>query len=479
MSHIQKNLISIASSALVGGMASYYTTGSFHSGFSTSFLNGAVACTLNETLNKKSEGYKRAALTAGAIALTCLFKSMIAPRLFKRAQPLSARDLLPPLLLSAAIGSLPFLNSSKPPPNPEIDLKAEGNQSNQTAHQPPKSPKSKHKEQAGKPAAQASPFLPREKPKGYPLDGAPHWHKSSQRTENTLSPEVRMQRNLEKAISEHRALNAKAPYATMEMLTGSNPPVATLAFVHGSDEIQGLRGNMEDEHFYQENDVSILTGVFDGHGGQGAATHAKTETPKLFFEILKEQQGNIVKTFEVLCQRVHDSYEDQFTGTTAVICYIDKSTGTVYTATVADAEANVYREIDGSLRSIPLSPIRDWNTDDKYLDEAKYTITDKGLGDKPRLDGINISRAIGDKHHLPISQKPKVTHFRMLPGDTLILCCDGLKDFASEATICETVTEHRDSSEKDLAQALTQVSCKNQNSWYNDNVSVIVVRAKG
>ncbi|MCP5504969.1 MAG: protein serine/threonine phosphatase 2C family protein [Chlamydiales bacterium] len=447
MTHIQKNLISIAASTLAGGIASYYTTHSFRSGFSMGFLNATIACTLNETWNKESNRYKRVELTVKALLLTSLFECTIAPRLFGRTQLLLAKNLLPPLLFSAAIGSLPFLTLSEPLP-PKEDV--------------PNSP---------------SPVT-REKPEAYPLGEAPHWHKSKHRTESPHLPEVRMKRNLEKAIAEHRTETPEDPYVTVEMIRDPTPPLASLVLSHGSHAIQGGRDVMEDEHFYLENDASILTGVFDGHGGQGVATHAKIEVPNLFFDILKEQKGDIVKTFEALCERVHESSPKERGGTTAVICYVDKQTGIVYTATLADAEANIYREIAGKMRSIPLSPIRDWKTDRKFIDTKEYPIY--AIGRKPRLMGdLNVSRALGDKQYPPISQKPKVTQCQMLPGDVLILCCDGLKDFVEERAICEKVTEHKSSSEEVLAQALTQASYDKQ-SYYTggDNVSVVVVRAK-
>ena len=259
----------------------------------------------------------------------------------------------------------------------------------------------------------------------------------------------------------------------MENLRTTSP--VPLTFSYGSDEKQGLRPAMEDEHFYQESDDTILTGVFDGHSGQKAATHAKKHTPQLFFEILQEQKGNILKTFEVLCQRLHDSYTGN-DGATALICYIDKRTQTIYTATLGDSEANIYRKINGIVLSIPLSPIRDWSTDKKFLDPQETRVTD---GVKPRLYGdINVSRSIGDKRYSAISQKPKVTQFFMQPGDVLTLCCDGLKDFVREEAICQMVQRH-EGSEEALAQALTKASVdKHIYPHYTDNVSVLVIQAQ-
>lgn len=112
---------------------------------------------------------------------------------------------------------------------------------------------------------------------------------------------------------------------------------------------------MEDDHFYREDPHSILAGVFDRHHGKTAATHAKDRIPVLFYELLSTFNRNVIQTFEVLCQSVHDLYRGDH-GTTALICYYHKVTRKVYTATLGDTEANIYRQIDGKVLSIPLSP---------------------------------------------------------------------------------------------------------------------------
>ena len=173
---------------------------------------------------------------------------------------------------------------------------------------------------------------------------------------------------------------------------------------------------------------------------------------------------------------MHYSYTGT-AGTTALICYIDKKSQLIYTATLGDSEANIYRKIRGSLLSIPLSPIRDWNTDKKFIGSNADSITD---GIKPRIHyqdshmsiSLNVSRSIGDKGCLLISQKPKVTQCNIHPNDTLILCCDGLKDFVPEATICQKIAQHQ-GSEQMLAQVLTNTSITTNLS--TDNVTVIVI----
>lgn len=438
MPSIRKDLISLASFGLAGGAATYYTTRSFGSGVSTGLINGGLTILLNNTLNKDSKGYKRIALTAAAIGITYFCEAKIFPKFLRQKISPSAKDFLPPLLFSACIGSLPFLFSSSTPPSQEDASKG-----------------------FAKP------------PRTYDLAGEIHWHRSPARPENQTAHHHRMTKNLKKAIEEHRKQSPDSPYITFDQLQEEEK--VSLIFSYGSSEEQGLRTTMEDEHFYHEDTYSILAGVFDGHGGKTAATHAKEQAQALFFELLRTHDGNVVKTFEVLCQRLHGSYSGSH-GTTALICYFDKATQMVYTATLGDAEANIYRRTDGQVVSIPLSPIRDWNTDRKFVDKTVY-ITDHRR--KPRLRGtLNVSRSIGDKDYPAISQKPKVTCCQLQPDDVLILCCDGLKDFVPEKMICQMVRDHQ-GTEEDLAKVLTTASTTRQDTFgHNDNVSVIVIRAQ-
>lgn len=67
-----------------------------------------------------------------------------------------------------------------------------------------------------------------------------------------------------------------------------------------------------------------------------------------------------------------------------------------------------------------------------------------------------------------------MTH--LLPGDTLVLCSDGLKYFVSEDQIIQKIGEGADKDAKALAKALTQKSADSQPRREGDSVTVIVVK---
>ena len=113
---------------------------------------------------------------------------------------------------------------------------------------------------------------------------------------------------------------------------------------------------MEDAHFFQELEQGVFLGVLDGHGGQQVAQFASKECQRRFPELLAQTGGNVRQTLELLIDEVHKKVaahaEWNEVGSTAVLCYIDKQTHLVYTATVADSEANIYRNIEGQVKSI-------------------------------------------------------------------------------------------------------------------------------
>lgn len=194
---------------------------------------------------------------------------------------------------------------------------------------------------------------------------------------------------------------------------------------------------------------------------------------------LKKSQGNVHQAFEASLNNIQKEIIDLNlkSGSTAVICFINKKSNLGYTSTLGDSEANIYRKIEGQLKSIPLSCVRDWGS---KKDAARAA---KALGDPtiatswpkhfdPKylrfpstsspIEGavlmLNVARALGDvsfagtKEAPGVIQMPKITVFQLETGDTLILACDGLKDYVSENEIIDQISKSKPSI--NLAQSL-------------------------
>jgi serine/threonine protein phosphatase PrpC len=333
--------------------------------------------------------------------------------------------------------------------------------------------------------------------------GHHHWH--TKLITDTTKADVKMDRNLrEKACKEHRDLDPIAPWAadedlpSLEEINQQKPVQLQLCF-HQLSDLGLSRKNQEDAHFVSEN--GALAGIFDGHGGSDVSNYANENFPKRFPDVLKNCNGNVHQAFETLIHEIHEEVAQlpdwQEQGTTAVISYLDKTTNKLYTATLADSEANIYRKNKkGENISIPLSPIRNWSSvkDAKRASlalewgEIATEWPKKAKNSKTlRYITINVSRGIGDDFlcklnslkevELPsgMSHKPKITMTQLKPGDILVLACDGLKDYVNETKIVSIVSENEDLSL--IAEKLKDAAISNMRFNGGDNVTIIVIKA--
>ncbi len=321
----------------------------------------------------------------------------------------------------------------------------------------------------------------------------------------------------EKHLAEAKALNDALKNCSTDVFhlseeTAEDPQ--PIQGSHGFYEAQGVRSSMEDAHFYKDCGDYILAGVFDGHGGEKVAQLAANNIEAIFKEQL-EAKGNPKDALEEVFELVHEkvNHEKLEGGSTAVVSYIEKATGTVYTATLGDSEGNIYREVKGDMKSIPLSCVRDWESEkDRERVEKKigYTI-ELGAGAGKlyfpqtaiRGTSVNVSRAIGDREIVDattlfclsypgkytydnikkwmkpgafdvMSRKSKITKSKLFPGDTLALACDGLKDYVEENLIAQKVAEHQNDGSAAIAEVLVNTALNERGS--RDNVTVLVIQ---
>ncbi len=314
----------------------------------------------------------------------------------------------------------------------------------------------------------------------------------------------RMFTNARKAIEEHHQAVCIRPFDAMpyvktlditkEKLTEEESTPLTLS--PQFTEKQGLRPRMEDAHFYTELEKGTLVGVFDGHGGPEVAQFANEAFQKRFPDALKNAKENVHQAFETVIDQIHQEvarhYEWNRIGSTAVVSYIDHATHQIYTVTLGDSEANIYRKVEEEMRSIPLSAVRDWlSKKDLQRLVSNYGFQVYSLGRlcnynskyiRSRLrEGVNLSRAIGDVSErgssIPlVIHKPKITVNKLKHGDILILACDGLKDFVLEAQIVKMIAEYTLGTKKDgLSSILVEKALSQMNETENDNVTVGVI----
>ena len=269
----------------------------------------------------------------------------------------------------------------------------------------------------------------------------------------------KMKKNMRKAIEEHMREQPHAPIPSFDLLQPLFPPMPerkAQPLSHSTVHVyfdQGPRKTMEDTYCLMKTDDYLLMGIFDGHGGPHVSEFARNFIGQNFHSLLPIFNRDLHRTFEclfdstqtTLCERYPEWSSE---GSTALLCYIDKWTHTIYTATLGDSEAFLYRKNDeGQFLSIPLSCVRNWTSkkDAKRsafaLNDARIfqSLTSEKFPKNARFPinpyrSINVSRAFGDVYATRdtakpvVIHKPKITMFPLLPNDLLVLGSDGLRE---------------------------------------------------
>jgi serine/threonine protein phosphatase PrpC len=315
----------------------------------------------------------------------------------------------------------------------------------------------------------------------------------------------KMYKNAQKAVGEHIEVEEPKSQGDLATIEEALPPIddlqkvkdQPLSFTHSVREEQSKRETMEDAHFYVELENGVLAGIMDGHGGSEVSKYASAQFKERFPETLGRFNGDVYQAFEHLIHDIHkevakhEAWNSQ--GTTAAISFIDKRTHLIYTATVADSEAKIYRNIENQVKSIPLSPIRNWASTKEAIRAAialncpnivmMWPLDISGAKHR-RVGRLNISRSIGDADHTLVNDhpavihKPKISVNQLKPGDTVIIACDGLWDFVSEKEMVTQIKSHQENpaQNQDLANVIVDISLKNQEIGGGDNVSVIAIQ---
>lgn len=147
--------------------------------------------------------------------------------------------------------------------------------------------------------------------------------------------------------------------------------------------------------------------------------------------------------------------ENRGMATTSVLCYLRKKMA--YVINVGDSRAYLVR--DGVLRQIT----RDHSIVQEMIDNGMITKEEAAA----RTDKNMITKAIGGD----VEIHPDFFAFETYPGDTIVMCTDGLYGEVPE----DVMTKMVQSTNKmhDLAKDLVEAANKNGG---NDNISVVCIR---
>lgn len=272
---------------------------------------------------------------------------------------------------------------------------------------------------------------------------------------------------------------------------------------YSSTGLQGIRPSMEDAtlllEFSEKN--STLLAVFDGHCGNYAAFQAHKRYGNKFKTTLETEKGNVFNAFESINNGFQkDLLGKTESGTTAVACYIDQ-TGLCHTSTLGDSEAWVYRKINGNMKAIPLSILRNFYSpkdEGRALYTMKITVNEwiqshgkpgryfpsrhsKNFRHLDHPKRINLSRSFeGDSAKTGSHDDPGIIHkakfglFQLIEEDILIVACDGFWNYVPPSGVIATIEEWKKNGIEPLSQKLANAAITKYQS--KDNVSVIAAK---
>lgn len=261
---------------------------------------------------------------------------------------------------------------------------------------------------------------------------------------------------------------------------GRSPAPAYADAVYGtvtSASARGLRPEQEDRFAVVRVDADRgrwLLAVFDGHNGAGTADAAAGLVADAFDRTLA-RHGDAKAAVEATIGILATSTADRHEGSSVSLAYVDADGGRTVIGVLGDSPV-VLRDASGTCILGPLH-----NTMANPEDAARAvargaTLIGPYLCDPRSLEGVNLTRTIGDAELAFLGRSPEVFGAELGPSSFVVVASDGLFSFASPTPqalvdrVAELVGAGADA-EGLVADALAGDS--------DDNVTVVLWRASG
>lgn len=174
---------------------------------------------------------------------------------------------------------------------------------------------------------------------------------------------------------------------------------------------------------------------------------------ELITQLLREATANADQS---ILNRATADPDTTGMGSTIVICWMMRDKA--YIAWCGDSRCYVHRP-DGALTQLTI----DHSLVQEMVDDGQ--ITQEEALNHP--DSNIITRALGDVDR---DAEPDIVVHPMTPGDTYILCSDGLCGYCTQESI-ERAVSHHDSDSGQMAQALMKLA---MDAGGHDNIGIIV-----
>ena len=234
----------------------------------------------------------------------------------------------------------------------------------------------------------------------------------------------------------------------------------------GMTDIGRKRKVNQDYLFFSDEPIGCFPNLYivaDGMGGHKAGDKASSYAVNRFVELAKKEKKELpFLVMERLLNEVNEAVyelsckEEQYAGmgtTFVAATVVDK---TAYIMNVGDSRLYYF---DGKIRQVTM--------DHSLVEELVRA------GEIDRSESRNhpqkniITRAIGSEK----TTKADIFEYEYKPGDSIIICSDGLSGMVEDATILKTVQDGKSS--KEIADNLCELAKKNGGV---DNITVIAIR---
>lgn len=230
-------------------------------------------------------------------------------------------------------------------------------------------------------------------------------------------------------------------------------------------DVGRVRTMNQDYIFSSSDGIGSFENLFivaDGMGGHKAGDYASRFMVEQLVEYMKQQENmGIIPAMESGIQKINrelyeKSMEDERLsgmGTTLVAATVDHDT--LYVANIGDSRLYVIGE-----------QIRQVTKDHSYVEEmVSLGQMERGSEDYQAKKNI-ITRAVGTKNTLNID----FFEVTLNPGDTILLCSDGLSNMVADEEICRIVT-----SGGSLRQRTEELVSEANQRGGKDNIAVILI----
>jgi len=170
-----------------------------------------------------------------------------------------------------------------------------------------------------------------------------------------------------------------------------------------------------------------LLAVFDGHNGPGTADVAAKRIGEVFARCA-EQYGVGPAAVDAAVGAIRDEVAERNDGSSASVVFVDEQEDRAYASVLGDSPVMVRTETD----EVAMAPLH--NTAANPEDAARAVergalLVGPYLVDSDRMEGVNLTRTIGDADLTFLGRTPESAQFSLGPRSFVLVASDGMFTF--------------------------------------------------